>query len=128
MARIEQEIREEPVSTTTSRRVVSEDVRPSGGVFAARVVWFITGVIVSLLVLRMVFQLLGANEGNGVVDFIYGLSGFFALPFFGMFAYEPTYGVSYFETSTLAAIVMYSLLGWGIAKLLTLGSSRTSRV
>jgi len=93
-------------------------------VMAQRVVWYVTGFIIVLLALRLVLQLLGANQGNAFVDFIYGLSGVFAVPFFGMFSYEPSYGVSYFEVSTLVAIIVYALAGWGVAKLFTLGSNR----
>lgn len=111
-----------PVRTEATREVVTD--RPSSGVVAARVIWYITGVIIALLALRLIFQLLGANEDNGFVSLIYGLSGFFAAPFFGMFSYEPTYGVSYFEVSTLVAMVIYALIGYGLARLFTLGSRR----
>lgn len=118
-------IREEPVVETTSRReVVTDRVGTSSSVTAARVVWYITGVIVTLLALRMILQLLGANEGNGFVDLVYGLSGIFAGPFFGMFSYEPSYGVSYFETSTLVAMLVYALIGYGLARLFTLKHDR----
>ena len=118
---------EEPVTETSTRReVVTEPGTAPGSVVAARVVWYITGVIVALLALRLVLQLLGANQGNGFVDFVYALSGVFAAPFFGMFSYEPSYGVSFFEVSTLVAIAIYALLGWGIAKLFTLNKPRTA--
>ena len=114
---------DEPVTNTNVKREVVTDTTPvSNSVVAQRVVWYVTGVIVALLALRLILQLLGANEGNGFVDFIYGLSGVFAAPFFGMFSYEPSYGVSYFEVSTLVAMVIYTLVGWGVAKLFTLGS------
>ena len=112
-------------STNVQREVVTERTATPMSIVAQRVVWYIVGVIIALLALRLILQLLGANEGNGFVDFIYGLSGVFAAPFFGMFSYEPSYGVSYFEVSTLVAIVIYGLVGWGVAKLFTLGSSRT---
>ena len=112
-------------STNVQREVVTERTATPMSIVAQRVVWYIVGVIIALLALRLILQLLGANEGNGFVDFIYGLSGVFAAPFFGMFSYEPSYGVSYFEISTLVAIVIYGLVGWGVAKLFTLGSSRT---
>lgn len=114
---------DEPVANTNVKReVVTDTTTVPGSVVAQRVVWYITGVIVALLGLRLVLQLLGANEGNGFVDFIYSLSGVFAGPFFGMFSYEPSYGVSYFEVGTLIAMVVYTLAGWGVAKLFTLGS------
>lgn len=114
---------EAPVRTETTREVVADD-RPSSGVVASRVIWYITGVIIALLALRMIFQLLGANDDNGFVSLIYGISGFFAAPFFGMFNYEPSYGVSYFEVSTLVAILIYALIGYGLTRLFTLGSRR----
>ena len=115
---------EEP-AVTSDRRVVTED-HASGSVVAQRIVWYVTGVIIALLALRLILQLLGANQGNGFVDLVYGLSGVFAAPFFGMFSYEPSYGISYFEISTFVAILIYALLGWGIAQLFTLGSRRTT--
>lgn len=111
---------------TVHRSTVVDDRRPSKGTFLARLVWYITGVILALLALRIIFQLLGANEDNGFVSFIYGLSGFFATPFFGMFSYEPSYGVSYFEVSTLVAMVIYALIGYGLARLFTLNSRDAS--
>ena len=116
---------DEPVRTTTDRQAVTDRTAP-GSVMAARIVWYITGVIITLLALRLIFQLLGANEGNGFVDLIYSLSGIFAAPFFGMFSYEPSYGVSYFEVGTFVAILIYALIGYGIAQLFTLGDSRTT--
>lgn len=115
---------EEP-AVTSDRRVVTED-HASGSVVAQRIVWYVTSVIIALLALRLILQLLGANQGNGFVDLVYGLSGVFAAPFFGMFSYEPSYGISYFEVSTFVAILIYALLGWGIAQLFTLGSRRTT--
>lgn len=116
---------EEPVETSTERQVVTDRSTAPGSVMAARIVWYITGVIIALLALRLILQLLGANEGNAFVDLVYGLSGIFAAPFFGMFSYEPSYGVSYFEVSTFVAILIYALIGWGLARLFTLGDRRT---
>ena len=104
--------------------VVTERRDVPGNVVAQRVVWYIVGIIVGLLALRLVLQLLGANEGNAFVDLVYGLSGVFAAPFFGMFSYTPSYGVSYFEVGTLVAMIVYALIGWAIAHAFTLGSRR----
>ncbi len=109
--------------TNVQRKTVKAVSSAPAGVVAQRVVWYIAGFIIVLLALRLVLQLLGANAGNGFVDFIYSLSGVFAAPFYGMFNYTPSYGVSYFEVSTLVAILIYALVAWGIAKLFTLGSN-----
>lgn len=105
--------------TTVQRQSVEKKTAVSGVVIAQRVIYYVGGVIVALLFVRLLLQLLGANEGTGFVDFVYGLSGVFVAPFFGIFG-EPTFGQSQFETSTLVAIIVYGLLTVGIAKLLTL--------
>lgn len=107
----------------TRQRVDSRTSVPAA-VLAKRVVYYITGFIVILLLLRILLLLLAANQGNGFVDFIYALSGFFASPFYGIFSYTPAYGSSVFELSSVVAILVYALVGWGIAKLVTLGSTR----
>ncbi|MEP6710543.1 MAG: YggT family protein [Candidatus Saccharibacteria bacterium] len=104
--------------TNIKRESVKQTTNVSGVVIAQRVIYYLGGVIIALLSLRLVFQLFGANQASGFVDFIYTVSGLFVAPFFGIFG-EPTFGVSHFETSTLVAIVIYALLTIGIAKLLT---------
>ncbi|NCS82971.1 YggT family protein [Candidatus Saccharibacteria bacterium] len=86
---------------------------------AQRIVYYIGGVIIALLATRFLLQLLGANEGSGFVSFIYGLSGVFVAPFFGIFG-EPTIGQSHFDAAALVAIVVYGLIIFGVAKLITL--------
>jgi hypothetical protein len=108
-------------ATQTTRAVSDDTVTEQGSAsIAARVVWYIAGVIITLLALRFVFVLLGANPNNGFVDFIYSVSYPFAAPFFGMFGYSTHYGVSRFEASTLVAIAIYALIAWGIARLITI--------
>ncbi len=107
-----------------TRQTVDSRTSVPAAVLAKRVVYYVTGFIVILLLLRMLLLLLAANQGNAFVDFIYAISGFFAAPFYGIFSYTPAYGSSVFELSSLVAILVYALAGWGIAKLLTLGSTR----
>jgi hypothetical protein len=104
--------------TNIKRESVRQTTSVSGVVIAQRVIYYLGGVIIALLFLRLIFQLFGANQASGFVDFIYSLSGVFVAPFFGIFG-EPTFGASHFETSTLVAIIIYALLTIGIAKLLT---------
>ncbi len=104
--------------------------RPSVGgmVLLARLIYFIFGVIIAFLLLRVVLLLLGANQGNAFVDFIYTVSGVFAAPFFGMFGYTPAYGTSVFEISTFIAIIIYMLICWGLVALVTMGSRHRGEV
>jgi cation transport ATPase len=106
--------------TNVQRETVSQRTTTPGTVIFQRVVWYLAGIIIALLVLRLVLLMLAANDNTTFVSFIYTLSGLFAAPFFGIFSYQPTYGQSTFEISTLVAIAVYALVGWGIAKLATL--------
>lgn len=99
-------------------------VENSPGVLAARIVWFVAGVIITILAFRFLFILLGANQANGFVNFIYSISHPFAAPFFGIFNYQQTLGNARFEWSTLIAMAIYALIAWGIARLLTIRRPR----
>ena len=89
---------------------------------AARIIWFIAGVIITLLAFRFVLVLLGANPANGFANFIYSISHPFAAPFFGLFGYSLHYGVSRLELSTLIAMGVYAIVAYGLARLFTIGS------
>ena len=110
--------------TQVHRRSVTQQTPTPGVVIFQRVVWYITGAIVILLLIRVILQLLGANNSAGFVSFVYSLSDIFAAPFYGIFSYQPTYGKSYLEVITLVAIVVYYVVGWGIAKLATITRPR----
>jgi hypothetical protein len=110
--------------TNIRRQTVESSKKVSGRVIVQRIIYYFTGVIVVLLALRITLLLLAANQGSPFVDFIYALSGFFAGPFYGIFSYQPTYGQSTFEISSVVAILVYALVALGVAKLTMLTSSR----
>ncbi|MFA7287115.1 MAG: hypothetical protein WC052_05635 [Patescibacteria group bacterium] len=118
---------DEGVTTETTRTTADE--RPVGepaSSMTARIIWFIASVIMTILALRFVLILLGANRGNTFVDFIYSISYPFARPFFGMFNYDLEYGVSRFELSTLVAIAVYALVATGLSYLATIRHKSTA--
>ena len=111
-------------STNVQRQTVSQSEVADSRIVASRVVWYIAGFIITLLAIRIVLFLLGANQGTGFVDFIYAVSGVFAAPFSGIFP-APTYGKFFFDTASVVAIVVYALVAWGIAKLFTLNKTNS---
>lgn len=114
------ETNERKGNTNIHRQTVATDSKVDGSIIIRRVIYYVAGVIMALLGLRVVLQLLAANQGSPFVDLIYGLSGMFAWPFFGIFNYEPSYGQSTLEISSIVAIVIYGLVALGLAKLFTL--------
>ena len=123
-------MQEEQRTTETTRepaeRPVAAERRTDGAVVAQRIIWYIAGFIITMLVLRLVLLMLAANQGNPFVDLVYAISGFFAWPFFGIFGYQPTYGEFTFEISTVVAIAVYALVAWGLARAFTLTGRRVA--
>lgn len=109
-------------NTNVHRETVKHQGSVESRVVIVRIIWFIIGFIITMLLLRIVLLMLGANQGAPIVDFIYAVSGAFAWPFNGIFG-TPTYGQSVFDVSSAVGIVIYALIGWGLQKLLTLTSA-----
>jgi hypothetical protein len=82
-----------------------------------RVVYFVLGVLEVIMGLRLVFRLLGANQGSDFVMFLYSLSHIFVSPFSGIFNDQTIGNVSVFEISTVIAMLVYALVAWGLAEL-----------
>lgn len=109
-----------------------EERRVTGGRFGyfygespiARLIWFLGGLTVAILLIRFIFSLLGANH-VGFAGFIYTISQPLVAPFYGMFSYNSyNYGQSHFEVYTVVAMVVYLLATWAAAALVSIPSGR----
>ncbi|HEX4662619.1 MAG TPA: hypothetical protein VH144_03315 [Candidatus Saccharimonadales bacterium] len=116
------ETKEQVGNTNVQRQAVTTKSSIPGNIIAQRVVYYIGGALLILLVARFLMQLFGASQDSGFVTFIYSLSGMFVWPFNGIFG-EPTYGASHLDSATIVAFVVYAVVIVGIAKLCTLGSN-----
>lgn len=88
---------------------------------AAEIVWFIVGLVTTILLVRFVLALLGANLQNAFASFMYSLSEPFVAPFRGLLQISQFQaGVSRFEIETLLAAFIYLLIGWGVVKAIEL--------
>lgn len=79
-------------------------------------VWFILGILESLLMFRFILKLLAANPAAGFTKFIYNTTLIFAAPFLNVFRVTRVEG-SVFEWTTLLAMFVYALIAYGIIKL-----------
>lgn len=86
----------------------SPHYRPLG----VRIVTFVVGGIIAFIVLSLAFVLLGANQGNPIVEIVTAVADFFAWPFRNMFTLDSAdlsallnYGI---------AVLAYALIGVGI--------------
>src|SRR5260221_1470445 len=86
---------------------------------AYQIIWYILGVIETLLVFRFLFKLLGANSGSPFVRFVYTLSSTFVQPFRGIFPITAVEG-SVFEWTSIVAAAVYGVVAYGLVYLLQL--------
>ncbi len=87
-----------------------------------QVVWYLVGIVDVLLAFRFLLKLFAANPGAGFTYFIYAATDALTLPFLTVFRMSRIEG-SIFEWTTLLAIAVYSLIGWGIVKLFLMGKT-----
>ncbi|MDQ7814182.1 MAG: YggT family protein [Patescibacteria group bacterium] len=87
-----------------------------------QIVWYVVGFIEALLAFRFVLKLLAANAGAGFTSFIYTVTRPLAYPFMTVFGSSRVEG-SIFEWTTILAMFVYALIGWGIVKLLLMGKT-----
>lgn len=88
-----------------------------------QIVWYLLGLVEVLLAFRFVLRLLGANPEAGFTSFIYGVTYIFAAPFLSVFNVTKVVAGSYFEWTTLLAMLVYWVLAFGIVKLLLIGKT-----
>lgn len=81
---------------------------------AKQVLWLIVGTLVTMIGLRFVLLLLGANVNAGFGLLILSLTQPFVAPFLPLFGEQQ----ARVELSDLIAIAVYLLVGYGISKLL----------
>jgi len=123
------------VSNPTSQQVVRQTkvVRPAVETGSAQktydtkkaifrsyqIIWYILGVIEVVLAFRIILKFLGASTYSGFTNFIYAVSGPFALPFSGILR-TSTSSILVFEWSTLIAMAVYAIVAYGIVALFQL--------
>lgn len=106
-------------------REVNSETRDDKVNMGVRVVWFIVGILVALLILRIILALMGANLDNAFASFIYALTDPFVAPFRGLLQQgEFQAGVSRLELETIVSVIVYVLIGWGISAAVKLFSKR----
>lgn len=88
----------------------------------SQIIYLILGIVESLLIIRFVLKLLAANPDAAFTNAIYGLTDPIVTPFNGVFATPQTHSVV-LDLAAVLAMIVYALVGWGLAKLVyALGS------
>lgn len=98
---------------------------------ARNIIYYILGVIEVLLFLRLLFRLLGANQSNTFIMFLYSSTRYLTAPFYGIFKTFRIGGaitLFVFEPYTVIAMIVYAIAAWGIVKLLKVGMAESTQV
>jgi uncharacterized protein YggT (Ycf19 family) len=123
-------MQQDPVTGTTQAVHTKQEVPGRAAVSEAKgmkansIIWYIVGIINTLLIIRILLFLLGAHRTG--FAFIYNLTHPLVAPFMGIFS-SPTTGTSFFDTAGLLAVIVVSLIGWAIASLITISSDKSTR-
>lgn len=83
------------------------------------IISFIFGVIEFFLGFRFLFKLFGANESAPFVRWLYGITEPLIYPFRNIFPAPRLEGIYVVEFTTLAALLVYILIGYLIIHLLS---------
>jgi len=89
-----------------------------------QLVWLLFGIIETLLAIRFILRLFGANPDAPFASFIYSVSDAFLLPFAGLFA-TPRSGGSALDLNAIVGIVVYMLVAWLFVKIVWLLAGET---
>ena len=94
----------------------------SGGplYYVRRVLSLLFGILAVLLGIRILMLLLVANQQNGIVDFVYGVTEPFVAPFRGIFQFNEVRA----GDATLDVAALVALIGWLLVYLLIMAILR----
>lgn len=91
------------------------------GLTAIRVIAYLTGLIQGLLLVRVFFRAIGANPVAPAAQWVYTLSEPLIAPFAGLLP-DPRAGDYVLELTTLFAVVVYTIAGFLLRRLMAVGS------
>ncbi len=86
---------------------------------ATQLIWLMLGILETMIALRIMLLLIGANAESGIVAMIYALTAPFLFPFTGLVA-SPSAGYMVLEVSSMFAMLVYALLAWAVERIVWL--------
>ena len=113
-------VRQASPVTTSRTSVASYSYAPYTNPTIA-VIWWVVGLIDTLIAIRFLLKMFGANTTSAFVRFMYELTAPLVAPFHGIFN-TASQGRSVLEPESIVAVIIYTLVGWGIVSLLRLVS------
>lgn len=85
-----------------------------------QIIWYLLGVVETLLGFRVLLKLMAANPVNPFTSFIYDISYLLAYPFLGIVSTSVVPTGSVFEWSTIIGMGVYAVLAYALVYLFQL--------
>lgn len=82
-----------------------------------QLVWLLFGGVNGLIGIRIILKLIAANPNNAFAAFVYKLTNVFLWPFVGITG-VPSFRNHVLEIHSIIAMIVYTLLAWGIVSLI----------
>ena len=83
---------------------------------ATQLIWLGLGLLQTMLGLRLLLKLIGANAASPFAALLYKVTDPFLIPFVGLVG-TPTAGGATLEITTVVAMIVYGLLAWALERL-----------
>jgi len=93
--------------------------------YSTQIVWYLSGLLQTLLIFRFVLKLTGANPEAGFTNFIYTATRPFVAPFLTVFPISTVDG-SVFEWTTLLAMLVYLLIAIALVQFILIIGKKVS--
>lgn len=81
-----------------------------------QIVWLFLGLLEAVIALRVIFKLIGVNAENSFATLLYNLTALFVAPFASLVG-APAAGGMMLEISSILAMIIYLLMGWGLVQI-----------
>lgn len=115
-------IKERYIEHAPESDVVDTYASEPAGFKAAQFVNLVLGIVETVLALRFLFMLFGANPSASITSFVYRISDPFMAPFSSIFGRTSTDG-AIFDWSVLAAMAIYALLAYLVIRIIEIAST-----
>lgn len=92
--------------------------------FLAQIFYTILLIIETLISLRFVFKLVGANNSNWMVELVYELSSIFVQPFVGILDGDWKLGRFYIDVDALVALLIYMIIAFVVVEIIKVFSRK----
>ena len=94
---------------------------------AVEIVYLVFGIIDVLLFIRLLLKVMAANPDVPFTGFVYGITNVFLAPFHGLLPAWAS-GRSILEPTVLIAILVYALIAYALARIISLAFNRSVTV